>query len=66
MLSTLATSQHQRSLLAGGRGRLDAFTDGYQLAFLIGAGLCLRGAVAAVTLLRRRSGIGAAGEPEPA
>ena len=43
-----------------------AFTDGYQLAFQLGAGLCVLGAIAAATLLRRRSGVGAAGEPEPA
>ena len=51
VLTTLATS-HTNDLLAGGTGQLDALTSGYRIAFLIGAGLCLAGAVAAVTLLR--------------
>jgi EmrB/QacA subfamily drug resistance transporter len=52
VLSTLATSR-TNSLLAGGSGQLDALTDGYRLAFLIGAGICALGAVAAATLIRR-------------
>jgi EmrB/QacA subfamily drug resistance transporter len=54
VLSTLATSR-ANDLLAGGHGQLDALTDGYKLAFLISAGICATGAVAAATLLRRRS-----------
>ncbi|HEX3736122.1 MAG TPA: MFS transporter [Solirubrobacterales bacterium] len=50
-LTTIATSR-TNDLLAGGTGQLDAFTSGYKVAFLIGAGLCLAGAAAAVTLLR--------------
>jgi EmrB/QacA subfamily drug resistance transporter len=50
-LTTIATSR-TNDLLAGGTGQLDAFTSGYKVAFLIGAGLCLVGAAAAVTLLR--------------
>jgi EmrB/QacA subfamily drug resistance transporter len=65
VLSTLATSRTDGQLSAGVATGV-AFTDGYQLAFQLGAALCLLGAVAAATLLRRRSGIGAAGEPEPA
>lgn len=54
VLTTLATS-HTSGLLAGGTGQLDALTDGYRLAFLAGAGLCLAGGIAAVTLLRGRA-----------
>jgi EmrB/QacA subfamily drug resistance transporter len=53
VLTTLATS-HTNSLIGGGTAQLDALTSGYRLAFLIGAGLCLVGAVAAITLLRSR------------
>jgi MFS family permease len=53
VLTTLATS-HTNGLLASGTGQLDALTSGYRIAFLIGAGLCLSGMVAAVTLLRGR------------
>jgi EmrB/QacA subfamily drug resistance transporter len=56
VLTTLATSR-TNDLLAGGTAPLDAATSGYRLAFLVGAGLCLVGAAAAVTLLR--------GRPEP-
>jgi EmrB/QacA subfamily drug resistance transporter len=61
VLTTLATS-HTNSLLASGTGQLDALTSGYRIAFLIGAGLCLAGTVAAVTLLRGRP----EGVPQPA
>ncbi|HTR75766.1 MAG TPA: MFS transporter [Solirubrobacterales bacterium] len=53
ILTTVATSR-TNDLLAGGTGSLDAFTEGYKIAFLIGAGLCLAGVAAAVTLLRSR------------
>jgi EmrB/QacA subfamily drug resistance transporter len=53
VLTTIATS-HTNDLLAGGTGQLDALTEGYKVAFLIGAGLCLAGATAALTLLRAR------------
>ncbi|HEY2479476.1 MAG TPA: MFS transporter [Solirubrobacterales bacterium] len=53
VLTTLATS-HTNDLLSGGTSQLNALTDGYRLAFLIAAGLCLAGAVAAITLLRGR------------
>jgi EmrB/QacA subfamily drug resistance transporter len=54
VLTTIATS-HTNGLLAGGTNPLDAATDGYRVAFLVGAGLALAGGVAAVTLLRGRS-----------
>jgi EmrB/QacA subfamily drug resistance transporter len=59
-LTTIATS-HTNSLLAGGSGQLEALTAGYRLGFLIGAGACLLGALAAATLLRRAEAI-----PQPA
>ena len=52
VLSTLATA-HANGLLAGGSGQLDALTEGYKLAFLISAGVCALGILAAATLLRR-------------
>jgi EmrB/QacA subfamily drug resistance transporter len=52
VLSTLATS-HTNHLLAGGAGQLDALTDGYKLAFMVSAGVCALGILAAATLLRR-------------
>jgi MFS family permease len=65
VLSTLATSQTHTQLAAGVATGV-AFTDGYQLAFRVGAALCLLGSIAAATLLGRRAGLGATGEPEPA
>jgi hypothetical protein len=53
VLTTLATSR-TNELLGGGTAQLEALTDGYRLAFFIGAGLCLLGAAAAITLLRGR------------
>jgi EmrB/QacA subfamily drug resistance transporter len=53
VLTTLATS-HTNHLLAGGTSQIDALTSGYRIAFLIGAGLCLTGTIAAATLLRGR------------
>jgi predicted MFS family arabinose efflux permease len=61
VLTTIATSRTNH-LLGAGTGRLDALTSGYKVAFLIGAGLCLTGAAAAVTLLRGRP----EGVPQPA
>ena len=52
VLSTLATS-HTNNLLASGHGTLDALNDGYKLAFLISAGVCALGVIAAATLIRR-------------
>jgi EmrB/QacA subfamily drug resistance transporter len=61
VLTTIATSR-SNELLGGGTAQLDALTSGYKVAFLIGAGLCFAGAIAAVTLLRGRP----EGVPQPA
>jgi MFS family permease len=53
VLTTIATSQAHSRLAAGASPAL-AQTDGYQLAFAVGAALCLIGAVAATVLLRPR------------
>jgi EmrB/QacA subfamily drug resistance transporter len=50
-LTTLATS-HANSEIASGTAPLIAQSDGYQLAFAAGAGLCLIGAIAAAVMLR--------------
>jgi EmrB/QacA subfamily drug resistance transporter len=54
VLSTLATSR-THSRLADGVPNLQAATDGYQVAFAVGAVMCLFGAIAAATLLGRRA-----------
>jgi EmrB/QacA subfamily drug resistance transporter len=54
VLATLATSR-TNSKLADGVATLQAHTDGYQLAFAVGAVLCLLGAIAAVTLMGPRA-----------
>jgi EmrB/QacA subfamily drug resistance transporter len=54
VLTTLATSR-TGDLVGGGTAQLDALTSGYRLAFMVGAGLCLLGATAALTLLRGRA-----------
>jgi EmrB/QacA subfamily drug resistance transporter len=51
VLSTLAAS-YTGSHVAGA-GEAQALTDGYRLAFAVGAGIALSGALAATTLLRR-------------
>jgi len=51
-LTTLATSR-THSELASGTASLQALTDGYQLAFGVGAAVCLFGALLAVTLIRQ-------------
>jgi MFS family permease len=56
VLGTLAASHTQHA--AG--GPLEALTAGFQLAFVVGAGLCLAGALVAVTLLREPSQVTAA------
>jgi predicted MFS family arabinose efflux permease len=53
VLTTLATSRTNH-LLGAGTTEAHALTSGYRLAFLIGAGLCMVGAAAAITLLRPR------------
>jgi MFS family permease len=51
VLTTLASSR-TNELIGGGTAQLNALTSGYRLAFLVGAGLCLIGAAAGITLLR--------------
>ncbi|MBS1891516.1 MAG: MFS transporter [Actinobacteria bacterium] len=53
VLTTLATSRTNH-LLGAGTTEAHALTSGYRLAFLVGAGLCMVGAAAAITLLRPR------------
>jgi EmrB/QacA subfamily drug resistance transporter len=54
MLSTIADS-HTRAQLAGGAPNLGALSSGYELAFGIGALICLLGALVTVLLLRERT-----------
>jgi MFS family permease len=54
VLSTLATSR-THSQLGDGVAGLQAATDGYQVAFAVGAAMCLLGVFAAMTLLGRRA-----------
>jgi EmrB/QacA subfamily drug resistance transporter len=61
VLTTIATS-HAHSAIAAGASPALAQTDGYQLAFVVGAALCLLGAVAAAVLLRPRDEAPAPGE----
>ena len=51
VLSTVASSR-AAALLAGGASRPAALTGGFHLAFALGAGMCLAGAVLALVLLR--------------
>jgi EmrB/QacA subfamily drug resistance transporter len=60
VLGTLAASHTKH---AGG-GRLDALTGGFQLAFVIGALLCLAGALVAAALLRPAPQLAAVEVPE--
>jgi EmrB/QacA subfamily drug resistance transporter len=53
-LTTIATS-HATSKIAEGTSALSAQTDGYSLALMLGAGLCLLGALASVLMLPRRA-----------
>ena len=60
-LTTLATS-HAHTQVASGTPAVLAQTDGYQLAFAVGAILCLLGALAAGILLRPRDSAATVGE----
>jgi EmrB/QacA subfamily drug resistance transporter len=51
-LTTIATTR-TNSEIASGTASLPALTDGYQLAFAVGAAICLVGAVLAATLIRQ-------------
>jgi EmrB/QacA subfamily drug resistance transporter len=52
VLTTLAASRTE-GLLAAGRGEAAALTDGYRLAFTVGAGLVTAALLIALTVLRR-------------
>jgi EmrB/QacA subfamily drug resistance transporter len=65
VLSTIATSQ-THSKLAAGVATGSAFTDGYQVAFQLGAACCVLGGIAAATLLRPGGAAEPVGQPEPA
>jgi EmrB/QacA subfamily drug resistance transporter len=70
ILATLATSRTD-SLLADGASRASALTDGYQLAFIVAAGLVAAGIVIALTVLRSEKAAAAeveaqVGDAEPA
>jgi EmrB/QacA subfamily drug resistance transporter len=53
VLSTTAAG-HTRAAVAGGASQVVGLTDGFGMAFAVGAGFCLAGAVAAVVLLAPR------------
>ena len=66
LLSTVATSR-AAALAAAGASRPAALTGGFHLAFALGAGMCLAGAVLAVVVLRglgRPAAAAPAAEPE--
>jgi len=58
VLATLATTRTE-NLLDSGTSAASALTDGYQLAFIVGAGLVLAGIAIAVTVLREQAPAGA-------
>jgi MFS family permease len=60
ILATLATSRTD-SLVEDGASQAAALTDGYQLAFTIGAGFLIAALVLAVTVLRPESAVAAEG-----
>src|SRR5215212_6239548 len=62
-LSTLAAS-YTADKVASGTSPAAALSDGFQVAFLAGAGICLAGVVVSLLLLRRPAGA-PAGAPEP-
>jgi EmrB/QacA subfamily drug resistance transporter len=62
-LSTLAAS-YTADKVASGTAPAAALSDGFQVAFLAGAGICLAGAVVSLLLLRRPAAA-PAGAPEP-
>ncbi len=61
LLSTLATA-HTRGELAASVAAPRALTDGYALAFEVGAGFCVAAALAALVLLRDRPAAATAAE----
>ena len=67
VLATLASTRTDDAL-ADGDSTASALTDGYQLAFLVGAGLVLAALLIAVTVLRAPAAVGVerVEEPQPA
>jgi hypothetical protein len=72
ILATLATSRTE-DLLANGESTASALTDGYQLAFIVAAGLVVAAIGIALTVLRSESAAAAeveaqadVGDAEPA
>jgi EmrB/QacA subfamily drug resistance transporter len=63
VLSTIADAQTRAH---AGAGAAHALTDGFDLAFALGAGLCLVGALSAAFLLRNPSQASAPADPAPA
>jgi MFS family permease len=61
VLTTIAES-HTHSRLAAGASSAVAQVDGYRLAFLVGAALCLAGAAFAAGLLRSEAPVGEVAE----
>jgi fucose permease len=64
VLATLSTSRTE-SLMASGDSAASALTDGYQLAYLVGAGLVIAAIGIALTVLRPEAAAQAEVEPEP-
>jgi len=64
VLSTLVDARTSAKLAAG-IAPAQAATDGYQIAFLAGAALCLAGALCAATLLRSGRTIPAPAAAQP-
>ena len=73
VLSTIANSRTDH-LFAQGANQAHALTEGFQAAFLAGAGIAVLGLIASLTLIRGRdsrahvemsNGGGAEGEPQP-
>jgi MFS family permease len=63
ILATLATSRTE-DLLASGESTASALTDGYQLAFIVAAGLVVGAIVIALTVLRSESAAAADAEAQ--
>ncbi len=70
MLSTVANGRTDSVIAAGERSRAVALTEGFQDAFLVGAGFAILGAVLAATMIssrdsREHAEAAQAGEAQP-
>jgi hypothetical protein len=63
VLATLATERTD-AVRAGGAGPLEALTEGYQLAFIVAAGLVVGAIVLALTVLRSERAAAAEAEAQ--